>query len=277
LCGLPFIVLAHGNEILQLERKTWDKPWLSLEKAAKIISISSYTKMLVASKGIDQAKIVPISLGADPDLFYPLNSSEVAGLRRKYNCEKRMIILTVGNLIIRKGQDMVIRALPKVIMEIPDILYLIAGMGKDEMYFKELAESLGISRNIRFMGAVNSREMVRELYNICDIFVMVSRLDERAGSVENFGIVYLEANACGKPVIGGKSGGVPEAIVDGETGLLVDPENPGNIAQAILKLLNDRELAHRLGEKGRRRVVEYLNWKNVGLRVGEICREVVQG
>jgi phosphatidylinositol alpha-1,6-mannosyltransferase len=231
--------------------------------------------MLVASKGIDQAKIVPISLGADPDLLYPLNSSEVAGLRRKYNCEKRMIILTVGNLITRKGQDMVIRALPKVIREIPDILYLIAGMGKDEMYFKELAESLGISRNIRFMGAVNSREMVRELYNICDIFVMVSRLDERAGSVENFGIVYLEANACGKPVIGGKSGGVPEAIVDGETGLLVDPENPGDIAQAILKLLNDRELAHRLGEKGRRRVVEYLNWKNVGLRVGEICREVV--
>jgi phosphatidylinositol alpha-1,6-mannosyltransferase len=110
-------------------------------------------------------------------------------------------------------------------------------------------------------------EDLPDLYAISDVFVMPSREILEENDVEGFGVVFLEANACGKPTIGGQSGGVQDAVVDGITGLLVDPNNPEELANALARLLTDHELAKRLGEQGRLRVVHEFNWAKVGDRV----------
>jgi len=105
---------------------------------------------------------------------------------------------------------------------------------------------------------------------------MASRAREREGDVEGFGLVYLEANACGKPVIGGRSGGVPDAVLDGVTGLLVEPTDTDDIAAAIIKLLADRDYARRLGENGRRRVEIEMNWDNAAACVRTALLDLVR-
>jgi phosphatidylinositol alpha-1,6-mannosyltransferase len=113
-----------------------------------------------------------------------------------------------------------------------------------------------------------------DIYALSDVVVMPSREQVAACDVEGFGMVFLEANACGKPVVGGRSGGIPEAIVDGITGVLVNPREPEDIANALTRLLVDGDLAIRLGRQGRLRVVSDFNWAQVGLRVQEILESV---
>lgn len=272
---IPAVMLAHGNEILQLRGKAWPKQHLSLENADGLVAISNYTKGLLIETGLIGRRIEVLYLGADPDVFYPLPQSEIDRLKARYGLQGKQVLLTVGNLFLRKGQDMVLRALVEVRKKIPNIFYLMVGEGRDKACLQDLAASLGLAEHVRFMGVIEDWNCLRELYNICDAYVMTSRLQIKEGSVENFGIAFLEANACGKPVIGGRSGGVPEAVLDGQTGLLVDPESTEAIAEAIIAILSDGDLARRLGVAGRRRVVEELNWKQVGIRMEKICREVI--
>ena len=112
-------------------------------------------------------------------------------------------------------------------------------------------------------------------YNLCDVFIMASRAIMERPAVEGFGIVYLEANACGKPVIGGRVGGVPDAILEGETGILIDPENPDEISDALIKLLTDERLSKRLGENGRHRVINNLNWETVAARTIDTIKDLL--
>jgi phosphatidylinositol alpha-1,6-mannosyltransferase len=118
-------------------------------------------------------------------------------------------------------------------------------------------------------------EDLPDVYALSDVFVMPSRERLEEKDVEGFGLVFLEANACAKPVIGGRSGGIPDAIVDGITGLLVDPQDPADIADALARLLVDKDLAIRLGRQGRSRVVRDFNWTRVGDRVQGILETIV--
>jgi phosphatidylinositol alpha-1,6-mannosyltransferase len=184
------------------------------------------------------------------------------------------MILTVGNLVERKGHDMVISALPEVQKVIPDVTYLVVGDGRYRSNLEQLAVTRGVRDRVVFAGQVPEKELP-EIYSLCDVFVMPARerLDEC--DVEGFGLVYLEANACGKPVIGGRSGGIPDAIVDGVTGLLVDPHDPIEIANALIQLLRDRELSTKMGHEGRKRVVRDFTWERIARQVQGILDSVV--
>ena len=239
------------------------------------MAISNYTKDLLVDTGLPEEQIKVLHLGADPDVFYPMTFQEVEKKKEDLGLREKLVLMTVGNLFLRKGQDMVIKALPGILKKFPDLVYLLVGKGRDENYLRELAASLGIEENVRFLGVIEDWNRLRELYNICDIYIMTSRLQLKEGSVENFGIAFVEANACGRPVIGGRSGGVPEAIIDGKTGLLVDPENVGDIQKTIISLLENPSWAAKLGQNGRRRVETDLNWKKVGEKLESICREVL--
>jgi phosphatidylinositol alpha-1,6-mannosyltransferase len=177
--------------------------------------------------------------------------------------------------VARKGHDMVIRVLPRVLQKVPNVTFLIAGDGPYRGQLEQVAAAVGVQDRVIFANKISDQDLP-DVYALSDVFVMPSRAQLEKCDVEGFGLVFLEANACGKPVIGGRSGGIPDAIVDGETGLLVNPHDLEDIASALIRLLSDHELADRLGEQGRLRVVNKFNWMQVGDRVQSIMNAVVQ-
>jgi phosphatidylinositol alpha-1,6-mannosyltransferase len=146
-----------------------------------------------------------------------------------------------------------IEALPLVLEAFPKTTYLIVGEGPQGSHLRTLVKTLGLEDNVIFVGQVKEDEL-GAYYAACDVFAMVSRDIPEKGDVEGFGIVYLEANLFGKPVVAGRSGGVPDAVLNEQTGLLVNPHDPQEVASAIVRLLRDPELAERLGTNGRNRV-----------------------
>jgi len=270
---LPLVVLAAGNEILDVIEEKWPKPMLALQTADRVVAISRYTASFLERAGVDPSRIEIVLPGYDTSRFRPLERR--LELRQKLLGDryKDQVILTVGNLVARKGQDTTIRALPRLLRCVPDVTYLIVGDGPYRNQLETLATELGVRNRVIFAGRLADEDLA-ELYALCDVFVMPSRaqLDEK--DVEGFGIVFLEASACAKPVIGGRSGGVPEAIVDGVTGLLVDPYNPDELSDAIAGVLTDREFANRLGQQGQVRAVNDFTWQRAAKSVQGILDSV---
>jgi len=183
-------------------------------------------------------------------------------------------ILTVGRLVQRKGHAFVIRALSTVKKVIPNIRYIIVGKGPEEFNLRNLVNKLGLSDTVVFVGEV-AQEDLPGYYWGCDLFVMPS-YEPTPGDYEGFGIVFLEAAACRKPVIAGITGGQPEAVVDGETGLLVDPLDTLALPNVLIRLLTDETLAKRLGENGRRRVEREFTWEKMGEKLKGYLREIIR-
>lgn len=237
---------------------------LSFIKAKKIFSISSYTKKMLIEQGVDSNKIIIIPGGVNIKDFNPsIDTSEII---KKYNLKNKKIILTVARLDFYKGIDTVIKSLKKIILNIPDIVYIIIGEGPEENNLKKLVKEFGLEENVVFAGVVPQKD-IGQYYSACDLFIMASQEIKESGEIEGFGIVYLEANACGKPVIGGRTGGTIDAIIDGETGILLNPKSEEEISQAIIKLLSDVVYAKRLGENGRKRVENELTWDKIAERI----------
>jgi glycosyltransferase involved in cell wall biosynthesis len=272
---LPFVVYAHGNEILSAIQGNWEKPLLALRRADRVLANSRFTADLVQRAGVEPNRIGIIHLGCDVDRFRPLPPK--MELRRRLLGEryKNRVILTVGNLVARKGHDMVIRALPRLRQIIPDVTYLIVGDGPYRQQLTTMAEDMNVKDLVIFAGQIPERELP-DVYRLSDVFAMPSRelLDEC--DVEGFGLVFLEANACAKPVVGGRSGGIPDAVEDGVTGFLADPNDSGDIADAIARLLSDSDLTIRMGRQGRLRVLNNFTWQHVGNRVQGILENLLR-
>ena len=178
----------------------------------------------------------------------------------------------MARLVESKNHEALIRAFAKVVKNIPEALYRIIGEGPMESQLKELVSALGLVDKVIFLGSVPGSELAAYYYS-CDVFVMVSKEIKERGEVEGFGIVFLEAAACARPVIGSKGGGIADAVIDGDTGILVDPSNEDEIARAIVRVLQDEELANRLGENGRRRAETELTIENFGEKLKKLINE----
>jgi phosphatidylinositol alpha-1,6-mannosyltransferase len=259
--GKPYIVYTFGKELTlqpgdELKRKRLMQVF---DQADRVVTISDYTRDQLLSLGVPATRIAKITPGVDTRRFYP---DEAAGLaiRARYHLGDRPVILTIGRLAPHKGHDVVIGALPLVLSQIPNVVYLIGGKGPTLESLKALAQERAVSDHVIFAGYVPDEELPA-FYNAADLFVMPSRQMLEAGEWEGFGIVYLEANACGKPVIGGRSGGTEDAVVNGQSGYLVDPESPEAVAEKILGLLQNPVRAQRMGEFGRRWVKQHLSWE----------------
>jgi phosphatidylinositol alpha-1,6-mannosyltransferase len=198
----------------------------------------------------------------DPDRFRP--DADVSALRRRHAWAGKRVILTLARVVERKGHDLVIRALPRIREQVSEVRYVIAGPddGGETDRLRGLAEELGVGHAVEFTGGLSADE-IPLYYNACEVYVMPSREVTRTGDTEGFGITFLEANACGKPVIGGRSGGVVDALEDGVTGFLVDPTDAEDLANRIILLLSDPELASRMGRAGRARVVASYSWARI--------------
>ncbi|TQK77189.1 glycosyltransferase family 4 protein [Rarobacter incanus] len=215
----------------------------------------------VALHPADRAKQVRLAPGVDPARFYPgVGSGRARSLLNL--ADRTPIVLVTGRLVERKGQDRLIDAWPRVRRNHPAAVLVIVGKGPYRAALEARARDRGVTDSVIFAGSVPWADLPA-YYDDCTVFAMPSRARKRGLEVEGLGIVYLEAGACAKPVIVGDSGGAPDAVVDGETGFLVDPENPRDIADRISQLLADQELAARMGQAGRRRVVAEWTWDQV--------------
>ena len=177
-------------------------------------------------------------------------------LIKKYNLEDKFIFLTVARLDERKGHDSVIKAMATLKNRYSHLIYIITGKGREEEKLKKLTEEYDLLNRVIFTGYIPDEELV-DYYNLCDVFILPNRetkLSSLKGDYEGFGIVFLEASACGKAIIAGKSGGVGDAVKDKETGLLIDPYSVGELIEAMELLINNKEMRKKLGENGRRRV-----------------------
>jgi phosphatidylinositol alpha-1,6-mannosyltransferase len=218
------------------------------------IAISSYTASLLAAAGAEPRRLRIVPCGTD-----------VAAAAEPLRAE-RPTVLTIARIEERyKGHDVMVRAFALVLAKVPDAQWVVIGDGSLRPAIEALARSYGVERSIRFLGSVSDAERDTWLRR-AQLLAMPSRLPAGPFAGEGFGIVYLEAGAHGKPVLAGDVGGALDAVLDGETGLLVDPLDPLAVADAIVSLLLDDALAGRLGAGGRRRV-EQQTWPSIAERV----------
>lgn len=269
----PYVVYAHGNEILGVTRSTWETAKKALRAASRVIANSRYTADLVASVGVARARIEIVNPACDVTRFAP---AEVDGPTRQRLLGphwNRRVLLSVGNLVERKGNDVTIKALVRILAKVPDVSYVIVGDGPYRPHLQELARKAGVEDHVLFAGRVSDDDLPL-YYRLCEVFVMASRARLEQDDVEGFGIVFLEAGACGKPSVAGRSGGIEDAVIEKETGLLVEPSDPEQLSAAVEILMLQPHVARRLGERARARVLEHNSWAVIGARIRNIIHAV---
>lgn len=252
-----FIVTVHGADISygSMQNRTMKCfVYTTLKAANKIVVASDYIRRKCSEAlGTNSQKVTVIPNGVDiAKLKRPKNVIPNALRFTKSKGEK--MILTVGNLIERKNHQSVIRALPMVLQNIPNTTYVIVGNGPTLHELKRIVKSVGVTDNVQFVGQVDD-EKLREYYHSCDVFIMPS-------TQEGFGIAYLEASACSKPIIGSITTAAQEVIIDGVTGFLVNPLDDEAISKLLLKVLSDRQLMNKMGVQGRKMIFEKYLWKH---------------
>lgn len=257
--GVPYLVVAHGMDaalVLAGSRSKRNRAQLVLRHAERVVANSEYTAQLLRGLGVPSEKIIIVRPSPNFPLTTVVSAKVAAATRQKYRCGDRFMLLAAGRLVARKGFDEVISALA-AFPQAERPLLVIAGDGPERSRLEQQAAAIGVAEDAVFCGGVTDEEL-KGLFAASDAFVMVPR--SLGADVEGFGIVYLEAGLFAKPVIGSRSGGVPEAVRHEETGLLVDPGDVAALAAAIRRLRDDPALARRLGEQGRRRVLEEFGW-----------------
>jgi phosphatidylinositol alpha-1,6-mannosyltransferase len=261
LCTLfqvPYLVVAHGQEVQAPRVQSLLLPMLSRSRAC--IAISRYTAALLRAKGMPAHLLRVIPNGVDEALLGPVQGD--TAIITQYIPPGARVVLTLARLAERyKGHDVVLHALPLIRARVPDVQYVVAGDGVYRPFYEDLAAALHVRDVVTFTGHVSDAARIA-LLDRCDVFAMLSR-QEPSGGGEGFGLVFLEAAARRRPAIGGNSGGIPDAIVDGETGLLVDPTDIPAIAETVIRLLRDVRLARELGNAGYRRVQAGFTWSRV--------------
>jgi phosphatidyl-myo-inositol dimannoside synthase len=279
--GTPYGIFLYGTDLLLLQDRLRTSGFKRkaaralIGSAAVLIAISRWTRdrcvSVLRELGFrdDAMDIRVVPLGTDPDYFRPgIDSSDV---RARYGLDEGRWLLTVARLVAHKGIDTVLQVLAALGQDHPTLRYAIVGSGAMLGELEELARRMGVSHRVRFLTNVPDADLPA-LYNSAEIYLGVSRPAELM--MEGFGISLSEASACGIPVVGGLSGGIPDAVRENETGLLVDPKRPEAVVAAVRLLLDDRNLARRLGAGGRRAVESFFNWNRVTSDIRRIGTEL---
>jgi phosphatidylinositol alpha-1,6-mannosyltransferase len=255
--GLPYAVYGYGADltdyaqypgVARLRRRI-------LREAEGVVTISDFSVDTLRRDGVDEGRIAKVLMGIDIARFRPDVDGDA--IRRRHGLGDRPVLLTVARLVGRKGHDVVIRALRQIRDKRGETVYVIVGAGPERARLERLAEEIGVARSVVFAGFVAAEDLPA-YYAACDVFVLCSR--QVGTDFEGGGNVSLEASASGRPVVVGRSGGTGEHVLHGETGLLVDPEDPAEVAAAVVALLDDRAQAERLGRRGRQLVEDCFVW-----------------
>lgn len=262
--GLPYLAVAHGFEYwLSIVPGTHALMRRATSKASRVPVCSAFIARRVRTA---VPRSVPVSVlypGADIERFRP--DLPVADIRERLGIGERPLVVCVSRLVARKGQDVLIEGMRSVRARVPDAALLIVGGGPYEAELRRRAADAS-EGSVFFAGQVDEADLPR-YYAVGDVFAMPCRNRLAGLEVEGWGNVFIEAAACGKPVVVGDSGGAPESLVDGQTGLLVDGTDVEEVASAVATLLGDPQLARRMGEAGRQRVLRDHTWPRIAERL----------
>lgn len=278
--GVPYGIIVHGGDLLALRQNYRESRLKRITARALlgttevIVANSRWTHDLACAVlrelGLEdrtfRVRVVP--LGTDPEAFRP--GLDPAPFVARHGLPAGRWLMTVARLVPHKGIDTTIRALARLGPGESDVRYAVVGQGGERPAFEALARELGVGGRVRFLTDV-ADDLLPRAYALADVYVGVSRQTGR--DVEGFGISLLEASASGKPVVAGRSGGIPDAVREGETGVLVDPEDPAAVAGAVTALLRDPARAAALGAGGRRAVETFYNWPRVVAELRAISAE----
>ncbi|MEV5352875.1 glycosyltransferase family 4 protein [Streptomyces sp. NPDC052693] len=271
---------AAGAERLVATTHGHEAGWAQLPAARQLLRrigdttdtityLGEYTRARIASALTPEAaaRMVQLPPGVDEKTFHPGSGGD--GIRARLGLTDRPVVVCVSRLVRRKGQDTLIRAMPRILAAEPDTVLLIVGGGPYEKDLRRLAHETGVAASVRFTGSVPWSELPAH-YGAGDVFAMPCRTRRGGLDVEGLGIVYLEASATGLPVVAGDSGGAPDAVLDGETGWVVRGGSPEEAADRITTLLGDAELRRRMGERGREWVERKWRWDLLAERLQEL-------
>ena len=263
----PVVIYAHGEELT-----TWGKGGkykamrFALRHANRVIANSEFTRDELIKMDVNPAHITLIYPGVDIVRFRP--GLPCDDLRQLVDVsEAGKLILSVGRLSRRKGFDQVIQTLPTLIHAGLDIQYVLIGIGEDYDYLSGLAHKHGVAKRVHLLGHVSADDLPR-WYNACDVFIMPNR--EINGDTEGFGMVFIEAAACGKPSIAGQAGGTGAAVVDGVTGFRVDGTDTVAVTSALQRILENTKSAQQIGSHALARVIEQFNWSIVAEKTQQL-------
>ena len=264
-----YVVGTHGAEILDLlNRESKTRPiirWMgcyALRNAQVIFAVSNYTAHQLSKLQVPNSRIQVFPNGVDYTIFTPQTVDKEEFLSQyPIDNPSLPLLLTVAQLNPRKGIDNTLRAVANLISKGREVNYVVIGKGEDESRLRGIIKRMGLEGYSYIFTDISDEELLK-FYNISNAFILFSR-KEGSENIEGFGIALLEANACGIPVIAGRSGGIPDAVVDGETGFLLDPLDIEALAMTIKLLLENPEQARLLGKQGRERIVEEYNWEKI--------------
>ena len=254
------VALTHGHEVW------WAKVFpfnFLLRRIGSTVDVLTYLgefTQSAISKALTsnaQGAMVKIAPGIDTDHFAPTDASI---LRRSLGLEDKKVIVSVGRLVHRKGQDYLIQSLPLILHQVPNAHLLLVGQGPYLDHLQKLVKEQGLENSVTFIGRVDYKELPQYLC-VGDIFAMPSRSRLKGLEVEGLGIVYLEASSCGLPVLAGNSGGAPDAVKQSETGLVVSGTDEKQIASAAIELLNNSDSSKKMGLAGRQWIVNNWRWE----------------
>ena len=264
------VAITHGHEVWWAKLPFFRRAMRSIGNGCDVVTyLGSYTRDAIEGVLGEHPELVQIAPGIALDVFTP--GPKPADLVERYRIKNVPTILCVGRLVKRKGQDKLISALPKIKEEFPNVKLLVVGEGPLGKKLFKLVKKLGLEDNVIFTGRVSYEELPK-YFRVGDIFAMPARTRNFGLEVEGLGIVYLEASATGLPVIVGSSGGAPDALIQGETGYVVDGRNTLEIARQISYLIRDPESARRLGAKGRDWIESNWSWQLWGEKFAEVLR-----
>ena len=267
---LPYDVVLHGAEVTVPGRLPGSKQALShvLRKARHIVAAGGYPAAEAERAAGRTLPITVVPPGVDTERFHPLTAAERSAARAHFGIpDTAELVAGISRLVPRKGFDTAVRAVSLLHKSRPDLVLAIAGGGRDAERLQGLAESL--KAPVRFLGRVNNDDLPR-LYGSADVYTMLCRNRWGGLEQEGFGIVFLEAAACGVPQVAGHSGGAAEAVADGETGFVIGEANdPREVATAIERLLDDPDLRARMGAAGRERVVREFSYDVLARKLGQ--------
>lgn len=274
LYRIPCVAIGHGTEFgVQsiMARMIMRTAYNSVEC---VVCVSEFTKQYMVRSGVKPKKVVVIPNGANAMTFRILDTEAVNRFREAHGLLGRKVLVTVGNVTDRKGQDIVVNALSQVVSQYPDVLYVIIGLPTQRDKLQKEINSLGLNENVRFVGRISDNQLVGYL-NAALIHIMTSR-HTSSGDFEGYGIAVVEAALCGTPSIVASNSGLVEAVDYGESGVIVPENDPSATAQAVASLLGDSAALTALSNRASVRALNEKTWANRVTQYHQLLGDFVQ-